>query len=168
MGLRQKFKGSLRQLAIASKGVLRQFAIASKDDSFLSVISKVENIVSKVMAITLVVIIFVALFDLLRELSFDLFFNEPKGGFSLPLLKIFGMFLNVLIALELMENVTAYLKQHTVQLELVIVTALTAVARKIVIFDTKADGDLSGLAIAVLSLSVSYWIVRSQNKLHKH
>lgn len=157
MGLRQKFKSALRQIAIASK-----------DESFLNAISKVENFVSKVMAIALVLIIFVALFDLLRVLIVDLFFNEPKMGFSLPLLKIFGMFLNVLIALELMENVTAYLKQHTVQLELVIVTALTAVARKVVIFDTKADGDLSGLAIAVLALSISYWIVRSQNKLNKH
>ncbi|WP_242022853.1 phosphate-starvation-inducible PsiE family protein [Pseudanabaena mucicola] len=157
MGLRQKFKGAMRQIAIASK-----------DDSFLSAISKVENIVSKVMAIALVLIIFVALFDLLRVLIVDLFINEPKGFLSVPLLKIFGMFLNVLIALELMENVTAYLKQHTIQLELVVVTALTAVARKIVIFDSKADGDLVGLAVAVLSLSISYWIVRSQNKLHKH
>ncbi|MBD2186558.1 phosphate-starvation-inducible PsiE family protein [Pseudanabaena sp. FACHB-723] len=147
---------------------MRQIAIASKDDSFLSAISKVENIVSKVMAIALVLIIFVALFDLLRVLIVDLFINEPKGFLSVPLLKIFGMFLNVLIALELMENVTAYLKQHTIQLELVVVTALTAVARKIVIFDSKADGDLVGLAVAVLSLSISYWIVRSQNKLHKH
>ena len=63
-----------------------------------------------------------------------------------------------------MENVTAYLRQHAIQLELVIVTALTAVARKIVIFDSKAEGDITGLAIAVLSLSASYWIVRSQNK----
>jgi uncharacterized membrane protein (DUF373 family) len=78
------------------------------------------------------------------------------------------MFLNVLIALELMENVTAYLRQHVVQLELVIITALTAVARKIVIFDSKSEGDLSGLAIAVLSLSISYWIVRTQNNSRNH
>ncbi len=143
-------------------------AIAFTDESFLKAIRRVENIVSKIMAIALVFIIFIALFDLLRLLTFDLFVIEPKGTFTVPLLKIFGMFLNVLIALELMENVTAYLRHHTIQLELVIVTALTAVARKVVIFDSKADGDLTGLAIAVLSLSISYWIVRSQNKIHKH
>jgi uncharacterized membrane protein (DUF373 family) len=148
--------------------LFRFFAIACKDESFLNAIAKIENLVSKIMAIALVFIIFVALFDLLRLLTFDLFVISPKGSFSVPLLKIFGMFLNVLIALELMENVTAYLRQHTIQLELVIVTALTAVARKIVIFDSKAEGDLTGLAIAVLSLSISYWIVSSQNKIHKH
>ena len=136
--------------------------IAFKDESFLSAIDKLQNIISKIMAIALVGVVFIALFDLLRLLAFDVFVTEIKGEGSVPLLKIFGMFLNVLIALELMENVTAYLRQHSVQLELVVITALTAVARKIVIFDTKADGDIAGFAIAVLCLSISYWIVRTQ------
>jgi uncharacterized membrane protein (DUF373 family) len=157
MRLRQQFGNLLRFLAIAGK-----------DESFLKAIGKVENIVSKILAIVLVFVILIALFDLLKLLTFDLFFTDPKLAFAAPLLKIFGMFLNVLIALELMENITAYLREHVVQLELVIITALTAVARKIVIFDSKADGDLTGLAIAVLSLSISYWIVRSQNKTRKH
>jgi uncharacterized membrane protein (DUF373 family) len=139
-----------------------------KDENFLSAISKIENIISKILAISLIFVIFIALFDLLKLLTVDLFLTDPKGVFTAPLLKIFGMFLNVLIALELMENVTAYLRQHVIQLELVIITALTAVARKIVIFDSKTEGDLTGLAIAVLSLSISYWIVRSQNPSRKH
>lgn len=146
----------------------RSLTIACKDESFLNAISKIENIVSKILAIALIFVIFAALFDLIKLLTYDLFYTEPRGSFTEPLLKIFGMFLNVLIALELMENVTAYLRQHVVQLELVIITALTAVARKIVIFDSKSQGDLSGLAIAVLSLSISYWIVRSQNNARKH
>jgi uncharacterized membrane protein (DUF373 family) len=146
----------------------RSLILACKDESFLKAISKIENIVSKILAIALVFVIFVALLDLLKLLTYDLFFTDPKGVFTAPLLKIFGMFLNVLIALELMENVTAYLRQHVVQLELVIITALTAVARKVVIFDSKSQGDLTGLAIAVLSLSISYWIVRSQNNARKH
>jgi uncharacterized membrane protein (DUF373 family) len=148
--------------------MFRVLAIAYKDESFLKAIAKIENVVSKILAIALVFVIFIALFDLFRVLVYDLFLTEPKGVFSAPLLKIFGMFLNVMIALELMENITAYLRQHIIQLELVIVTALTAVARKIVIFDGKADGDLTGLAIAVLSLSISYWIIHSQNKSRRH
>ncbi|OIP75714.1 MAG: hypothetical protein AUK48_06975 [Oscillatoriales cyanobacterium CG2_30_44_21] len=123
----------------------------------------VENFTSKVLAIALMFIIFIALLDLMRTITFDVFFVEPRWSFSAPLLKIFGMLLNVLIALELMENVTAYLRNHFIQLELVIVTALTAVARKVIIYDTKAEGDISGLAFAILALAISYWIVR-QNK----
>ncbi|MDZ4784505.1 MAG: phosphate-starvation-inducible PsiE family protein, partial [bacterium] len=85
------------------------------------------------------------------------------------LIDIFGLFLNILIALEILENITAYLRNHVIQLELVIVTSLTAVARKIIIFDgSKSTGtDLTGLAFAIFALSVSYWIVRSVNNKQK-
>ncbi|MGK7890099.1 MAG: phosphate-starvation-inducible PsiE family protein, partial [Leptolyngbyaceae cyanobacterium] len=58
--------------------------------------------------------------------------------------------------------VTAYLKKHVVQVELVIVTSLTAIARKIIIFDFDKLGgfELLGLAAGIFSLSASYWIVR--------
>jgi len=147
--------------------LFRFFANTWKDENFLSAITQVIKIISKLLAIAMIFVICFALLDLIKFLIFDLFFNEPKGGFSAPLLKVFGMFLNVLIALELMENLTAYLQcQHTIQLQLVIITALTAVARKIIIYDTKADGDLTGLGIAVLSLSISYWIVHHQSRKH--
>ncbi|MEL6320166.1 MAG: phosphate-starvation-inducible PsiE family protein, partial [Cyanobacteria bacterium J06626_14] len=81
------------------------------------------------------------------------------------LFELFGLFLNILIALEVLENITAYLKRHVVQVELVIVTSLTAIARKIIIFDfEKAGGpELIGLGVAIFGLSVSYWIVRRLN-----
>lgn len=150
------------------KNLWQSMSNVVKDENFLTTIGKIENFVSKILAIALIIVIFASLFDLLKVLTYDLFVSEPRGSFSVPLLKVFGMFLNVLIALELMENVTAYLRQHVIQLELIIITALTAVARKIVIFDTQSDGDLTGLSIAVLSLSISYWIVRSQNQSRKH
>ena len=75
------------------------------------------------------------------------------------------MFLNILIALEILENITAYLRKHVVQVELVIVTSLIAIARKIIILDlTKVKGiDIIGLATAILALSISYWIIRTSN-----
>lgn len=89
--------------------------------------------------------------------------RDPHIFFGQTLLDIFGLFLSVLIALEILENITAYLKKHVVQVELVIVTSLTAVARKIIILDLKQVSGVSliGLAIAILSLSVSYFIVKN-------
>jgi uncharacterized membrane protein (DUF373 family) len=61
--------------------------------------------------------------------------------------------LTVLIALEILENITAYLRKHIIQVELVIVTSIIAIARKIIILDfEKTSGiDLIGLAIAISS-----------------
>jgi uncharacterized membrane protein (DUF373 family) len=98
---------------------------------------------------------------LARFLVADLL-REPTGFFSTTLIEIFGLFLNILIALEILENITAYLRKQVVQVELVIVTSLIAVARKIIIFDFEKLGglDLIGLGAATLALSVSYWLVR--------
>ncbi len=87
---------------------------------------------------------------------------EPSGFFNITLIEIFGFFLNILIALELLENITVYLKKHIVQLELVLTTALIAVARKIIIFDTNKyeKMDLIALGVATICLAASYWLVR--------
>ncbi|MGK7874744.1 MAG: phosphate-starvation-inducible PsiE family protein [Xenococcaceae cyanobacterium] len=133
-----------------------------KNENFLKFIHLVENLVSKVLSIALIVVIIVSLFDLIILLSKDLFVSDPIGFFEKSLIEIFGLFLNILIALELLENITAYLRKHIVQVELVVVTALIAVARKIIIFDPKQyeKTDLIALAFASLALSASYWLLR--------
>ncbi|WP_019502703.1 phosphate-starvation-inducible PsiE family protein [Pseudanabaena sp. PCC 6802] len=139
-------------------------AIAFEDNQFLHSIERIENLVSKVLAIAMVVVTLVAVGDLCIYLSKELF-AEPLGFFTTSLITIFGLFLNILIALEILENITAYLRKHVIQLELVIVTSLTAVARKIIIFDSKAaNADIAGLALAVLCLAIGYWIVRWVNR----
>jgi len=105
-----------------------------KDRNFLKLIHITENVVSKILSIALIIVIFVSLYDLMLVLVRDLFI-EPTGFFNRTLIEIFGFFLNILIALELLENITVYLRKHIVQLELVLTTALIAVARKIIIFD---------------------------------
>jgi len=140
----------------------------TSDENFLISIAKIENLVSKLLAIGMVLVTLVAVFDLGIYL-FQRLFTPANEFFVGVLIDIFGLFLNILIALEILENITAYLRNHVIQLELVIVTSLTAVARKIIIFDgSKSTGtDLTGLALAIFALSVSYWIVRSVNSKQK-
>jgi uncharacterized membrane protein (DUF373 family) len=134
------------------------------DENFLHIIKHVETIVSKALSIAMIIVLAVAIFDLFWFLSVEIV-NEPQGFFTRTLFEIFGLFLNILIALEVLENITAYLKRHVVQVELVIVTSLTAIARKIIIFDfEKAGGtELIGLGVAIFGLSISYWIIRRLN-----
>ncbi|MFP4102398.1 phosphate-starvation-inducible PsiE family protein, partial [Coleofasciculus sp.] len=60
--------------------------------------------------------------------------------------------------------------KHVVQVELVIVTSLIAVARKIIILNLDKTGGLEiiGLALAILSLSISYWIIRRTTAKKPH
>ena len=136
-----------------------------KDENFLKIIHRVENIVSKILSVALVVVISFSVFDLMMVLFKDLFMTKPYGLFGQTLIEIFGLFLNILIALELLENITSYLKKHIVQVELVVVTALIAVARKVIIFDSVKypKEDLIALAVASLALATSYGIIRWVN-----
>ena len=122
-----------------------------------------------IVLLLMIVVIFATLFDLAIFVFKEIFFSD-KGHFSKTLFNIFGLFLNVLIALEILENITAYLKKHVLQVELVIVTSLIAIARKIIILDLKAtDGiEIIGLGIAILSLSISYLIIRSSNSRNEN
>ncbi|XWK87245.1 MAG: phosphate-starvation-inducible PsiE family protein [Phormidium sp.] len=138
----------------------------SSDEEFLGFIKVIESLVSKILSLAMVAVILVSVVDLIISLGQDLFFQQPVGFFSTTIIKIFGFFLNILIALELLENITAYLKNHAVQVELVIITSLIAVARKIIILDLKEVTGLQliGLSIAILALSISFLIVRFMNK----
>ncbi|BAT51315.1 hypothetical protein NOS3756_02380 [Nostoc sp. NIES-3756] len=135
-----------------------------KDENFMHGIENVEVIVSKVLSIFMVLVILVAIVDLGIFIVKEVF-TVPYGKINTTLFKVFGLFLNILIALEILENITAYLKKHVFQVELVIVTSLIAVARKIIILDLeKVQGiDIIGLGTAVLALSISYLIIRSSN-----
>jgi uncharacterized membrane protein (DUF373 family) len=146
--------------------LIAEFFELFKDRNFLKFIHWTENVVSKILSIALIIVIFVSLFDLTSVLINDLFRTEPIGFFNQTLIEIFGFFLNILIALELLENVTAYLRKHIVQVELVVVTALIAVARKIIIFDPKQYDKLHLISLggAALALSASYWLIRTMNK----
>jgi uncharacterized membrane protein (DUF373 family) len=146
--------------------LLINFGQQWRDENFMKSIHTIENLVSKVLSVALIIVIIVSLYDLVVILAKDLFTTEPMGFFSKTLIEIFGLFLNILIALELLENVTAYLRKHIVQVELVVVTALIAISRKIIIFDTnKYDkDDLIALTVGTLALAASYWLIRKVNR----
>jgi uncharacterized membrane protein (DUF373 family) len=145
---------------------LRSLAKQLDDSVFLRRIGQFEGIVSKILSLAMVGVILVIIIDLFIVLGSALMVSPANGFFGQTLSQIFGLFLSVLIALEIMENITAYLKKHVVQVELVIATALTAVGRKLVILDLdKISGtSLIGLATAVFALAISYWIIRSTHR----
>lgn len=145
--------------------ILRRLkASLTEDESFLHTIEGIERIVSKILSLGMIVVILIAIAQLSYSLGQKILItlNQPSNeSFNTTLFELFGLFLNVLIALEILENITAYLRKHVIQVELVIVTSLIAVSRKIIILDLEKKGsdDLIALAVAVFSLSVSYLII---------
>lgn len=82
------------------------------------------------------------------------------------LLEIFGMFLLVLIGIELLETIKTYSSESKVHLEVVFMVAMIAIARKVIILDLKeiSNFTLMGLATIIISLSVGYYLIRKDQK----
>lgn len=148
------------------KRIFRQISKLGSDEQFLHFTESVEVIISKILSVAMILVIIVSVCDLVIYLAKELLNNHDETLLKDTLFVIFGLFLNVLIALEILENITAYLKKHVIQVELVIVTSLIAVSRKIIILDLekKTAADLIGLATAIFALSISYLMVRYSNK----
>jgi uncharacterized membrane protein (DUF373 family) len=77
------------------------------------------------------------------------------------ILQIFGAFMAVMIAIEIYENLLVYLREELINVEIVLATALMAVARKVIVLDY---GEVSyhyvwSTAGLVLALGVTYWLV---------
>lgn len=149
--------------------LLGPLADKSKNENFLIFVDKVEDFFAKILALAMLGVILFAIVDLGIVLLQELL-TPPDGRFSATLLTIFGLFLNVLIALEIMQNITSYLSSHIIQIEMVIITSLIAVARKIIILDLEkiSDSELLALAATIFALSICYWLVRRTNAKYPH
>jgi uncharacterized membrane protein (DUF373 family) len=71
------------------------------------------------------------------------------------LLEIFGFFLLILIGVELLETIKAYLRDNVVHVEIVLEVALIAIARKVVVLDTAKYDGVTILAIAALIVALA-------------
>ena len=75
---------------------------------------------------------------------------------------VFGFFLMILIGLELMESLRAYITEEQIHVEVIFTIALIAVARKVITLDlTKLSPQfLLGLAAVLLSLAIGYYLIK--------
>ena len=78
------------------------------------------------------------------------------------LFEIFGFFLLLLIGVELLETIKAYLSENVVHSEIVLEVALIAIARKVITLNVKEYEPMTliGIAALIAAISVAYFFVR--------
>ena len=81
---------------------------------------------------------------------------------------IFGDLLLILIGLELMHTVKVYLQDHTVHVEVILAVALVAVARKVIVANLRDQIGSIGLALLIIALAVSHWLLRRRDSTPEH
>lgn len=78
------------------------------------------------------------------------------------LLDIFGLFLLVLIGIELLDTIKSFLVENKLHVEIVIAVAIIAIARKVIILDTEKLSALTliGIGVIILALAIAYYLVK--------
>jgi len=134
----------------------------------------VETLITKaqksvVLALAVLLIIVVGLSTIhLGFLIAEEIWKPPK--FLIPvqgLLDIFGFFLLVLIGVELLETLKAYVKKDVIHVRVVLEVALIAMARKVIVEEPNnvAGLTLFGIAALILALGLAFYFERQAQRV---
>lgn len=133
-----------------------------KDAAAMKYLAKLEFVVIRALVVMMALVVLFASLDLawiiIRDLS-----TPPYLLFDVNrLLEIFGMFLLVLIGIELLESIRMYLDHKLVHVEVVMTVAIIAIARKVIILDVKElDGlKLIGIGVIIFALAGGYVYIK--------
>ncbi|MBV9993696.1 MAG: phosphate-starvation-inducible PsiE family protein [Caulobacteraceae bacterium] len=87
---------------------------------------------------------------------------ESTAGLQEDVGQVFAGVLLLLLGLELLKSLTSFFVGHRLQLELIVVVAMIAVARHIMLMDFAhlQAASLVGAAALMLALAISYALVR--------
>ena len=135
-------------------------------DPLLKILHRVIRVAIKILAVLMVIIIFLSIADVLYVL-YNKLISPPYFLLDVEdILQAFGAVMLVLIAVEIFINIRLYLGSNIIPVELVIATALMAVARKAIVLDFKltSSNQIIGLALLTLALGISYWLVKQRRR----
>lgn len=129
---------------------------------------KVRTLIIKTLILLMTVTVIFATLDLAWIIIKDLI-TPPALLLDVKELKeIFGLFLLVLIGLELVESMHAYLVEHAIhaEVEVILLIAVIAVARKIIIMelDEASFQTILGMASIILALAGGYYLLKRTRK----
>lgn len=123
----------------------------------------------------LIVVIILLLAFVLLLATVELVYVIAKDIISPPfllleldeLLEIFGVFMLVIIGIELFESITkTYLKEGLDHVRVVLAVAMIAIARKVIILDVKevSTPTMLGIAAIILALSIGYYLSKAKKE----
>ena len=137
-------------------------SLLEEDMSLSDIISRFEKLIICLLSIMMAIVIAFATLDLGWLLAVDIY-KEPRFLLSVQqLMEIFGMFMLVLIGIELLETIKVYTKDRVVRVEVVVIVAIIAIARKAIILDYKqlTTFNLLELGAIILALAAAYYLLK--------
>ena len=145
-----------------------EFAEARVRWNLLTFYQKFEHSVILLLSALIALIIVLAVWNLTLKVLDSVVYSNFDPTNNAVFQALFGMIFTVIIALEFKRSllIIAERQQSVVQVRTVILIALLAVVRKLMIFDLSSTdaSQLLALAATILALGGVYWLVRDQDR----
>ena len=146
-----------------------QLAATRAEFRLLSLYQRFEHGVILILTALIAIIVVAAVWDLILKILFSLILSGSFDPSDHSVFQaVFGMIFTVIIALEFKKSllVIAERKHSVVQIQTVLLIALLAICRKVIILDlSETDAaHILALAAAILALGSVYWLVRSRGR----
>lgn len=134
----------------------------------LTAFARVKTVIIGTMMVLITLTVIFSIIDLAYLLYRDLL-SPPTLLLDIDEMKeIFGLFLLVLIGLELADSMKTYLTEHLIlaEVEIILLIAMIAVARKVIIMDIDKTSfqALLGIAAIIVSLAGGYYLLKRSRK----
>ena len=126
------------------------------------ILKKYEKLVYLILTFLFALIVAFSIGELVYIVFTALFVNSPLLLEQGELLNIFGYFLLVLIGVELLAVTSAYINENVIHVEVVMIIAIIAVARGVILLDTGTANPLNmfGTAIILFTLCTGYFFLK--------
>lgn len=128
----------------------------------IETIKKIERMLIMSLVVMMAFVLLLATVELVWIILKDVF-TPPVLLLEIDeLLEIFGLFLLVLIGIELLETIVkTFLQQSSNHAKIVIMVAIIAVSRKVIILNIETTSGLTllGLAAIIIALCVGFFLV---------
>ena len=131
-----------------------------------TLLTKAQKLIAFVLAILLIVVVTLSTVHLGFLIAQEIW-KTPR--FLIPvqgLLEIFSFFLLILIGVELLETLKAYVRKDVIHVRLVLEVALIAMARKVIILepDSVPGSTMFGVAALIFALAVAFYFERQAHR----
>jgi uncharacterized membrane protein (DUF373 family) len=136
----------------------------------LNIMKKYEKFMIQALMVMMAIVLGLATLDLgwliIKDITHPPYFLLDVN----QLLEIFGLFMLVVIGIELLETIMkTYITQGQPHYEVVLSVAIIAIARKVIILDLKEVDSLSliGIASIIIALTVGYFLMKRSRSYNK-
>ena len=133
----------------------------------LELVNKFERIVYAALMLLLMIVLGFSIVELCWLLVINLTNPPPMLLENHELTNVLGVFLLILIGVELLDTIKAYFKENAIHFEIVILLAIVAISRKVILLDPSSAPqpefigmELIGIGVVILGLAGAYFLIR--------